>query len=62
LIIERKRYGQKNEWAKNIAIFLPNNFSPQNCLLLERGTDGALAGISGLGLAAGRCFIRTRMV
>jgi hypothetical protein len=27
----------------------------QNGLLLQRGTDGALAGISGLSLAAGRC-------
>jgi hypothetical protein len=46
--------GKKMNGQENTAIFLPHNFSPQNCLLLERGTDGALAGISGLSFAAGR--------
>jgi hypothetical protein len=54
----RKMTGRKDGQS----FFSPVIFLPQNCLLLERGTDGALAGISGLGLAAGRCFIRTRMV
>jgi hypothetical protein len=34
--------------------FLPNHFLPQNCLLLKRGTDVAIAGISEHSLAAGR--------
>ena len=56
LIIERKHYGQKNDWAKRWPVFFcPIIFLPENCVLLERGTDGALAGISGLSLAAGRC-------
>jgi hypothetical protein len=45
----KKMIGQKDD-----SVFLPNHFLPFNCLLLERGTDGALAGISGLSFAAGR--------
>jgi hypothetical protein len=35
-------------------LFFAQSFFTFNCLLLERGTDGALAGISGLSFAAGR--------
>jgi hypothetical protein len=57
LIIERKGYGQKNDGAKNGQYFSPIIFLPENCRLLERGTDVALAGILGLSIAAGRyCF------
>ena len=40
---------------KNGQYFLPHHFLPENCLLLERGTDITLAGIFGLSIAAGRC-------
>ena len=42
---------------KMARIFLPLHFFAWKLLLLERGTDGALAGISGLSLAAGRFFV-----
>jgi hypothetical protein len=58
LIIEPKGYGQKNDGAKEYGpFFLPHHSFAWKLLLLERGTDGAIAGISGLSLAAGRfCF------
>ena len=56
LIIERKHYGPKNDWAKRWPVYFCSLILlPQNCLFLQRGMDGALAGICGLSLAAVRC-------
>jgi hypothetical protein len=46
----KKMIGQKDD-----QYFLPNDFLLKNGLLLQRSTDGALARISGLSPAAGRC-------